>query len=322
MMAATLADGETIIENAAREPEVVDLANFLIAMGAKIQGAGTDKIVIQGVEKLRATSYEVQPDRIEAGTYLVAGAITSGLVRAKNVDPEHLDAVTAKLREAGAKVGIGPNWIEVDMKGKRPKSARRAHGAVPGVSHGHAGAVRRDEYHRRRRVGTIVETIFENRFMHMLEMRRLGAEIRLEGNTAIIKGVPKLTGGSRHGDRFTRLGQPRARGSSWPKAGRRSSASITSIAATKHSKKSWRRSARRYDACLTRKARDKWGQERSGCGFVLDLKACGPSERTSRFGPGNGECLPAPFVIQVANRLFMGDSRVPCVTQCRSAATH
>src|SRR6478736_1207465 len=122
MMAATLAEGETIIENAAREPEVVDVANFLIAMGARIQGAGSDKIVVQGVEKLRATSYEVQPDRIEAGTYLVAGAITSGVVRAKNVDPEHLDAVTAKLREAGAKVGIGPNWIEVDMKGKRPKS--------------------------------------------------------------------------------------------------------------------------------------------------------------------------------------------------------
>src|SRR5687768_4072310 len=122
MMAATLADGETIIENAAREPEVVDLAKFLIAMGAKIQGAGTDKILIQGVEKLRATSYEVQPDRIEGGTYLVAGAITSGMVRIKNAEPEHLDAVTAKLREAGAKVGIGDHWIEVDMKGKRPKS--------------------------------------------------------------------------------------------------------------------------------------------------------------------------------------------------------
>src|SRR6185295_9694079 len=122
MMAAALAEGETVIENAAREPEVVDLAKFLIAMGAKIQGAGSDKIVIQGVEKLRATSYEVQPDRIEGGTYLVAGAITSGLVRIKNAEPEHLDAVTAKLREAGAKVGIGPNWIEVDMKRKRPKS--------------------------------------------------------------------------------------------------------------------------------------------------------------------------------------------------------
>ena len=122
MMAATLADGETVIENAAREPEVVDLANFLIAMGAKIQGAGTDKIVIQGVEKLHGTTYEVLPDRIEGGTYLVAGAITSGQVRIKNTAPEHLDAVTAKLMEAGAKIGIGPNWIEVDMKGKRPKS--------------------------------------------------------------------------------------------------------------------------------------------------------------------------------------------------------
>src|SRR6476661_2106800 len=118
MMAATLADGETVIENAAREPEVVDLANFLIAMGAKIQGAGTDKIVVQGVKRLRGTSYEVLPDRIESGTYLAAGAITSGNVRIKHTRPDHLDAVTAKLREAGAKVGIGPNWIEVDMKGK------------------------------------------------------------------------------------------------------------------------------------------------------------------------------------------------------------
>jgi len=193
MMAATLADGETIIENAAREPEVVDLAKFLIAMGAKIQGAGTDKIVIQGVEKLRATSYEVQPDRIEAGTYLVAGAITSGLVRAKNVEPEHLDAVTAKLREAGAKVGIGPNWIEVDMKGRRPKSVdiRTApYPAFPTDMQAQFAALNTVADG----VGTIVETIFENRFMHMLEMRRLGAEIRLEGNTAIIKGVPKLNG--------------------------------------------------------------------------------------------------------------------------------
>jgi UDP-N-acetylglucosamine 1-carboxyvinyltransferase len=193
MMAAALADGETVIENAAREPEVVDLAKFLIAMGAKIQGAGTDKIVIQGVKKLNATSYEVQPDRIEAGTYLVAGAITSGTVRAKNVDPEHLDAVTAKLREAGAKVGIGSNWIEVDMKGKRPKSVdiRTApYPAFPTDMQAQFAALNTVADG----VGTIVETIFENRFMHMLEMRRLGAEIRLEGNTAIIKGVPKLNG--------------------------------------------------------------------------------------------------------------------------------
>jgi UDP-N-acetylglucosamine 1-carboxyvinyltransferase len=192
MMAATLADGETIIENAAREPEVVDLANFLIAMGAKIQGAGTDKMVIQGVEKLHATSYEVLPDRIEGGTYLVAGAITSGFVRIKNTAPEHLDAVTAKLIEAGAKVGIGPNWIEVDMRGKRPKSVdiRTApYPAFPTDMQAQFAALNTVADG----VGTIVETIFENRFMHMLEMRRLGAEIRLEGNTAIIRGVPKLT---------------------------------------------------------------------------------------------------------------------------------
>src|SRR5687767_3718459 len=192
MMAATLARGETIIENAAREPEVVDLANFLIAMGAKIQGAGTDKISIQGVEKLHATSYEVQPDRIEAGTYLVAGAITSGLVRVKNVNPEHLDAVIGKLREAGAKVGVGSNWVEVDMKGKRPKSVdvRTApYPAFPTDMQAQFAALNTIADG----VGTIVETIFENRFMHMLEMRRLGAEIRLEGNTAIIRGVPKLT---------------------------------------------------------------------------------------------------------------------------------
>src|SRR3954469_22930004 len=192
MMAATLADGETIIENAAREPEVVDLANFLIAMGAKIQGAGTDKMVIQGVEKLHATSYEVLPDRIEGGTYLVAGAITSGFVRIKNTAPEHLDAVTAKLREAGATVGIGPNWIEVDMRGKRPKSVdvRTApYPAFPTDMQAQFAALNTVADG----VGTIVETIFENRFMHMLEMRRLGAEIRLEGNTAIIKGVAKLT---------------------------------------------------------------------------------------------------------------------------------
>jgi UDP-N-acetylglucosamine 1-carboxyvinyltransferase len=190
MMAAALADGETVIENAAREPEVVDLARFLVAMGAKIQGAGTDKIVIQGV---RATSYEVQPDRIEGGTYLVAGAITSGMVRIKNTEPEHLDAVTAKLREAGAKVGIGQNWIEVDMKGKRPKSVdiRTApYPAFPTDMQAQFAALNTIADG----VGTIVETIFENRFMHMLEMRRLGAEIRLEGNTAIIKGVPKLNG--------------------------------------------------------------------------------------------------------------------------------
>jgi UDP-N-acetylglucosamine 1-carboxyvinyltransferase len=193
MMAATLADGETVIENAAREPEVVDLANFLIAMGAKIQGAGTDKIVVQGVPKLRGTHYEVLPDRIEGGTYLVAGAITRGHVRLKNTRPDHLDAVLAKLSEAGAKVATGDTWIEVDMRGKRPRSVdvRTApYPAFPTDMQAQFAALNTVA----NGVGTVIETIFENRFMHMLEMRRLGAEIRLEGNTAIIRGVERLTG--------------------------------------------------------------------------------------------------------------------------------
>src|SRR6202048_1971867 len=122
MMAATLADGETILENAAREPEVVDLANFLIAMGATIKGAGTDRIVIDGVQRLSGTAYEVLPDRIETGTYLVAGAITGGHIRVKNTRAEHLDAVIGKLQEAGAKIGVGDTWIEVDMRGRRPEA--------------------------------------------------------------------------------------------------------------------------------------------------------------------------------------------------------
>ena len=192
MMAATLAEGETIIENAAREPEVVDLANFLIAMGARIQGAGTDKISIEGVRKLRGTHYDVLPDRIEGGTYLVAGAITRGNVRIKNTRPDHLDAVLAKLEEAGARVGVGDTWIEVDMRGKRPRAVdvRTApYPAFPTDMQAQFAAL--DTVAAG--VGTIIETIFENRFMHMLEMRRLGAEIRLEGNTAIIRGVDKLT---------------------------------------------------------------------------------------------------------------------------------
>jgi UDP-N-acetylglucosamine 1-carboxyvinyltransferase len=192
MMAATLAEGETIIENAAREPEVVDLANFLIAMGARIQGAGTDKISIEGVRKLRGTRYDVLPDRIEGGTYLVAGAITRGNVRIKNTRPDHLDAVLAKLEEAGARVGVGDTWIEVDMRGRRPQAVdvRTApYPAFPTDMQAQFAAL--DTVAAG--VGTIIETIFENRFMHMLEMRRLGAEIRLEGNTAIIRGVDKLT---------------------------------------------------------------------------------------------------------------------------------
>ncbi|MCC6172639.1 MAG: UDP-N-acetylglucosamine 1-carboxyvinyltransferase [Gammaproteobacteria bacterium] len=191
MMAAALAEGETVLENAAREPEVVDLANFLIAMGARIRGAGTDTLVIEGVERLQGVPYEVLPDRIEAGTYLVAGAITSGRVRVKNARPEHLDAVLQKLAEAGATVTTGDNWIEVDMRGRRPKAVdvRTApYPAFPTDMQAQFAALNTVADG----VGTIIETIFENRFMHMLEMRRMGAEIRLEGNTAIIKGVPRL----------------------------------------------------------------------------------------------------------------------------------
>jgi UDP-N-acetylglucosamine 1-carboxyvinyltransferase len=192
MMAATLARGETVLENAAREPEVVDLAHFLMSMGARIKGAGTDTIVIEGVERLSRTSYEVLPDRIEAGTYLVAGAITRGHVRVKNTRPEHLDAVLAKLRQAGAKIEVGDTWIEVDMRGRRPDAVdiRTApYPAFPTDMQAQFAALNAIA----RGVGTIVETIFENRFMHMLEMRRMGAEIRLEGNTAIINGVERLT---------------------------------------------------------------------------------------------------------------------------------
>jgi UDP-N-acetylglucosamine 1-carboxyvinyltransferase len=192
MTAAVLADGQTVLENAAREPEVVDLANFLISMGASIQGAGTDRIVIQGVERLHGTRFDVQPDRIETGTFLVAGAITGGRVRAHNTSPHHLDAVLLKLQEAGARIECGPDWIDLDMQGRRPKSVdvRTApYPAFPTDMQAQFAALDcvADG------VGTIIETIFENRFMHMLEMRRMGAEIRLEGNTAIIKGVQRLT---------------------------------------------------------------------------------------------------------------------------------
>jgi UDP-N-acetylglucosamine 1-carboxyvinyltransferase len=192
MMAATLAEGRTILENAAREPEIVDLALFLNSMGARVTGHGTDTIIVEGVESLHGTSYDVLPDRIEAGTYLLAAAITGGRVRARNARPEHLDAVLAKLEEAGAKVVRGDTFIEVDMGGRRPRSVdiRTApHPGFPTDMQAQFAALNTVADG----VGTIVETIFENRFMHMLEMRRMGAEIRLEGNTAIIKGVPKLT---------------------------------------------------------------------------------------------------------------------------------
>ena len=193
LMAATLAEGETVIENAAREPEVVDLANFLIAMGAQIQGAGTDKITIQGVPRLHGASYAVMPDRIEAGTYLVAGAITGGKVHLKSAKAEHLDAVLLKLKDAGAHISAGDDWIELDMQGRRPKAVdiRTApYPAFPTDMQAQFAALNCVA----EGVGTVIETIFENRFMHMHELQRMGAEMRIEGHSAIIKGVPQLSG--------------------------------------------------------------------------------------------------------------------------------
>ena len=193
MMAATLADGTTIIENAAREPEVVDLANFLIAMGAKIEGAGTDKITIEGVEKLQGTRYRVLPDRIETGTYLVAAAITGGKIMVKDTAPELIDSVIDKLREAGADIEVGKDWISLDMHGKRPKAVNirtAPYPAFPTDMQAQFMALNTIA----EGTSTVVETVFENRFMHVQELQRMGADIEVEGNTAIIRGVDKLSG--------------------------------------------------------------------------------------------------------------------------------
>ncbi len=193
MMAAALAEGTTQIENAAREPEVLDLANFLNSMGAKISGAGTDTIIIEGVQSLSGTRYDVMPDRIETGTYLVAGAITGGHVKLKDTCPQYLDAVLQKLTEAGADITVGENWIDLDMHGRRPKAVdlRTApYPAFPTDMQAQFAALNAVADG----VGTITETVFENRFMHVQEMQRMGADIRLEGNTAISRGIKRLTG--------------------------------------------------------------------------------------------------------------------------------
>ncbi len=193
MMAATLADGVTLIENAAREPEVTDLADCLIKMGARISGAGTDTIEIEGVERLSGTAYEVLPDRIETGSFLVAGAITGGRVRVMDARPDTMDAVLQTLREAGAELSIGEDWIELDMHGRRPKAVNvhtAPYPAFPTDMQAQFTALNAVA----EGTGTITETVFENRFMHVQEMQRMGASIRLEGNTAISNGVEKLVG--------------------------------------------------------------------------------------------------------------------------------
>lgn len=193
MMAATLARGTTILKNAAQEPEVVDLANFLNTLGAKISGAGTDTIIIRGVDELQGGTYRVLPDRIETGTYLIATALTRGRIKLKNVRPDILDVVLAKLREAGANITCGENWIELDMKGRRPKaiSLRTApYPSFPTDMQAQMLALNAIA----KGIGSITETIFENRFMHVQEMQRMGADIKLKGNTVISKGKLKLTG--------------------------------------------------------------------------------------------------------------------------------
>ena len=191
MMAAVLADGQTVLENAAREPEVVDLANFLNAIGAKVAGAGTNRIVIEGVGSLHGAEYDVLPDRIETGTFLVAGAITGGRVRTNRTRPQDIEAVLGELREAGAKISTGPDWIELDMQGRRPIAVDISTAPYPGfptdmqaqfcalncVADG---------------VGAVTENVFENRFMHVSELQRMGASIKLQGNMAIIQGVERL----------------------------------------------------------------------------------------------------------------------------------
>ncbi len=193
LMAAALADGETVIENAAREPEVIDLANCLNAMGAKISGAGSDTIRILGVESLSGCEYRVMPDRIETGSFLVAAAVTKGKIRCVDADPKTLEAVLAKLEDAGASITTGEDWIELDMQGQRPKAVNIKTMPYPGfptdmqaqfcvlnaLAEGTA---------------TITETIFENRFMHVPELIRMGANMELEGNTCIIKGCELLNG--------------------------------------------------------------------------------------------------------------------------------
>lgn len=192
LMAAVLADGETVLENAAREPEVTDLANFLIGMGAKIDGAGTGTITVQGVATLGGTEHSVLPDRIETGTYLVGAAMTGGKIRVENTAPDTLEAVLIKLSEAGAEITVGEDWIELDMHGIRPTSVdiRTApYPAFPTDMQAQFCAMNAVA----EGVGTVTETIFENRFQHVLELQRMGADIRIEGNTAICTGVDKLT---------------------------------------------------------------------------------------------------------------------------------
>jgi UDP-N-acetylglucosamine 1-carboxyvinyltransferase len=193
LMAACLAKGTSVLENCAEEPEVVDLANCLISMGAKIEGAGSNRMVIEGVDRLGGGHYDVLPDRIETGTFLIAAAMTGGRVIAKRTRADILDAVLLKLEEAGAHINSGDDFIELDMGGRRPKAVSLTtapYPAFPTDMQAQFAAMNCIA----EGVGVIKETIFENRFMHLNELQRLGADIRVDGHTAIIRGVEKMTG--------------------------------------------------------------------------------------------------------------------------------
>ena len=193
MCAATLAEGKTIIENAAREPEIVDTANFLNTMGAKISGAGSDKIIIEGVKRLGGGVYRVLPDRIETGTFLVAAAVTGGKIVCRNTRPDTLDAVLAKLTDAGADIEVGEDWISLDMQGRRPKAVNIRTAPHPGFP-----TDMQAQFSLLNMVaegtGVITETIFENRFMHIPELIRMGGHAEIESNTVICQGVARLSG--------------------------------------------------------------------------------------------------------------------------------
>ncbi|MDE0988065.1 MAG: UDP-N-acetylglucosamine 1-carboxyvinyltransferase [Pseudomonadales bacterium] len=195
MMTACLADGVTVMENCAREPEIVDLADFLNKMGAKVEGAGTATITITGVPSMHGCSHRVIADRVETGTYLIAAAATGGKIKIRDANPEHLEVVISKLREAGAKITIDGSTIELDMEGRRPKGVSLVTAPYPAFPTDlQAQIIALNSVAEG--TSTIKETIFENRFMHVHEMNRMGAKIRLEGNntTAIVDGVPHLTG--------------------------------------------------------------------------------------------------------------------------------
>ncbi|MGI9320521.1 MAG: UDP-N-acetylglucosamine 1-carboxyvinyltransferase [Thiogranum sp.] len=193
MMAASLADGTTVLENAAREPEIIDLADCLTAMGAKIGGAGTDTITIEGVRQLHGGSHTIIPDRIETGTFMVAAAATGGKVRLRKTEPAYLDAMLDKLRESGAEISPGDGCLELDMRGRRPKAINLTtapYPAFPTDMQAQFVALNATAAG----TATVKETIFENRFMHVQELQRMGADIELQGNTAIVRGVRKLHG--------------------------------------------------------------------------------------------------------------------------------